>query len=361
MGNINLYNTIPANQFGVGADHCNNKKIKLDPNSQHPQTTVTLKSNANTTTDIIVTLPATSGTLSYGGTPTNSFTTIQTPVGTSPVATSPTDTLTLSTSGGEIVITGNSSTDTVQFNLGTTGVTAATYRAPTFSADSKGRIVTSITNCLPPLVTNYNASGSGTHFLTGAPRYIVVSLVGAGGGGSGSGNGPGDGNDGEATTFGSNLTAGGGTKGTGTTGGSGGTNTIGGGIVPIDVSGQDGQNGVTSSSGNEDLGSGSGGSSFYGGGGPGIRGAFSGKNGVANSGSGGSGGGAETGVSNQTWGAGGGGGGYICAIITTPLDTELSFEYVVGRGGDGGGAGSSGGYAGGSGADGFIQVIEYYQ
>jgi len=44
-----------------------------------------------------------------------SFSTIQTPAGTSPVATSATDILTLTSSNGSVVITGNSLTDTVDF------------------------------------------------------------------------------------------------------------------------------------------------------------------------------------------------------------------------------------------------------
>jgi hypothetical protein len=45
-------------------------------------------------------------------TPTNSFSTFQTPAGSSPVATSPTDTLTF-VAGADISITGNAGTDTI--------------------------------------------------------------------------------------------------------------------------------------------------------------------------------------------------------------------------------------------------------
>ena len=43
----------------------------------------------------------------------NSFTIMQTPLGTSPTATSPTDTLTFTSSDGSIIITGDAVTDTI--------------------------------------------------------------------------------------------------------------------------------------------------------------------------------------------------------------------------------------------------------
>jgi fibronectin-binding autotransporter adhesin len=52
-----------------------------------------------------------------GGGGSDSFKTIQPDNGTSPIATSPTDTLTLHNTDGNIVITGNSGTDTITFNL----------------------------------------------------------------------------------------------------------------------------------------------------------------------------------------------------------------------------------------------------
>ena len=47
----------------------------------------------------------------------DSFTTIQTPNGTSPVAESSADTLSLTSSDNSVVITGNSTTDTVNFSV----------------------------------------------------------------------------------------------------------------------------------------------------------------------------------------------------------------------------------------------------
>jgi len=57
-----------------------------------------------------------------GGGSSDSFTTIQTPSGTSPVADSTTDTLTLSSSG-TVSITGDSSTDTVSFDIASGAIT----------------------------------------------------------------------------------------------------------------------------------------------------------------------------------------------------------------------------------------------
>jgi hypothetical protein len=48
---------------------------------------------------------------------TNSFTIMQPPNGTSPTATSPTDTLTFANTDGNVIITGNSVTKTLTFNL----------------------------------------------------------------------------------------------------------------------------------------------------------------------------------------------------------------------------------------------------
>ncbi len=60
------------------------------------------------------------------------FTTIQPDAGTSPVADSATDTLTLTSSGGSILITGDSATDTINFALNTT-VPTATATGSTYS------------------------------------------------------------------------------------------------------------------------------------------------------------------------------------------------------------------------------------
>ena len=56
-----------------------------------------------------------------GGVASNSFVIIQTPSGTSPTATSPTDTLTFTSSDNSITITGNATTDTIDFKVASAG------------------------------------------------------------------------------------------------------------------------------------------------------------------------------------------------------------------------------------------------
>lgn len=85
------------------------KQIKFDPASQTTNTTVTITSGASIT-DVVLTLPTSSGTFS-----TAAFKTFQTPSGTAPVAIAPSDTLTFATS--TLSITGNSSTDTITFDV----------------------------------------------------------------------------------------------------------------------------------------------------------------------------------------------------------------------------------------------------
>lgn len=100
------------------------KQVKLDPNSQATNTTLTLKSGA-ISADTTITFPTSSGTVS-----TKSFTTIQTPSGTSPVAVGPTDTLTLTSGDSSVTITGNSLTDTIDIRAvgggGGSGITQLT-------------------------------------------------------------------------------------------------------------------------------------------------------------------------------------------------------------------------------------------
>lgn len=66
---------------------------------------------------------------SGGGGVTASFTTIQTPLGTSPVATGTHDTLTLQNSDSNILITGNSGSDSVNFALATAIVTTGNKKS----------------------------------------------------------------------------------------------------------------------------------------------------------------------------------------------------------------------------------------
>jgi hypothetical protein len=68
---------------------------------------------------MLTTLPVIWNSNQFGGSGGSvfSFTTIQTDLGTAPVADSSTDTLTLTSSDGSVAITGNSSTDTVNFQV----------------------------------------------------------------------------------------------------------------------------------------------------------------------------------------------------------------------------------------------------
>jgi hypothetical protein len=77
---------------------------------------------------------------------------------------------------------------------------------------------------------------------------------------------------------------------------------------------------------------------------------------VANTGSGGGGAAFTDNSGTFRTGSGGGSGGYLEAIISTPL---ASYSYTVGAGGSGQAAGTNG-LAGGNGAAGVIIVEEWY-
>jgi hypothetical protein len=97
--------------FAISDDIDPTKQIKFSAANQTANKSITLEAGGNTT-DIVLTLPSTSGALGGGG-GVNSFTTIQPDLGTSPVATSGADTLTLTSSDNSIQITGDSTTDTI--------------------------------------------------------------------------------------------------------------------------------------------------------------------------------------------------------------------------------------------------------
>jgi hypothetical protein len=204
-------------------------------------------------------------------------------------------------------------------------------------------------------------AGSGTYTPAADVLYIKVTARGPGGGGSGSGSaGASDGVDGSAdTTFGANLTAAKGLKGTFSgAGGAGGapTLTVSGSIILVDkVHGGSGTSGsYQTGSTSLLLAGGAGGSSSVGGaGGGGYAGV--GFDAAVNSGSGGGGaGGAAT--AGVLSGSAGGAGATVVGLYLTPAATA----YVVGAGGAGGSAGTSG-FAGGAGADGELIVEEFYQ
>ncbi len=207
--------------------------------------------------------------------------------------------------------------------------------------------------------TIQNLTSGTTYYTPAGVKYLRVRMVGGGGGGGGSGTGAGTAaTAGTASTFGSQLSAGGGALGGfSADGGVGGTATLGTGPIGTALNGGKGGGSVY-----QDLTttvrplSGPGGISAFGGSGSVDRYDHTPTAPIANSGGGGAG--APTAnVSACVGGAGGGAGGYVDAILVSPATT---YAYVVGAAGAGGGAGASG-IAGGAGAAGYIEVTEYYQ
>ncbi|CAB4125824.1 hypothetical protein UFOVP53_242, partial [uncultured Caudovirales phage] len=190
-------------------------------------------------------------------------------------------------------------------------------------------------------------SGTGATYTTpSGVNYIRVRMVGGGGSGANGTSYPATGTGG-TTTFGTSLlTANGGTGGSGTNngqGGTGGSATISSPAIGTALAGSYGTGGAISAATNYIPG-GSGGSSPFGGAGVSAN-QSSGGAALANTGSGGGG---ASGV-NVAGGGGGGAGGYIDAIITSPLSSYL---YTIGAG--------SAAAGGGSGGSGYIEVTEYY-
>lgn len=198
-------------------------------------------------------------------------------------------------------------------------------------------------------------SGSGTYTTPAEVLYIRVKMVGGGGGGAGSGtiaaNNHGSGGNGGNTTFGTSLlTCGFGTGGGGAgsgAGGIGGTATINSPAYGTTMIGGTGSSGGTTVASQGQFG-GAGATSYFGG--------ASGRGDVASVANSGSGGAAGTANASSYIGGSGGAGGFIDAIIPTPLAT---YPYAVGSAGASGAAGT-GGNAGGAGGSGYIEVIEYY-
>lgn len=95
-----------------------------DPVADSSTDTLVLTSSDST---LVITGDSSSDTIDFTiGSGINIFKTISTPAGTSPVADSSTDTLNLTSSGGTVTITGTSGTDTINFDL------AATYAQNSF-------------------------------------------------------------------------------------------------------------------------------------------------------------------------------------------------------------------------------------
>lgn len=238
---------------------------------------------------------------------------------------------------------------------GTLALSLATQSAGTyFSGPYNGSSATpTFKSFQHPTIQKFTSS-SGTYTLATGTLYIRVRMVGAGGGGQG-GPGSSDDTNGGNTTFGTSLlVANGGSKGSSNPP-SGGTASLGSGPVGTAVSGSDGCRGTPTTSTAFTFPGGSGGNSYFGGSGSGGKGSL-GNNAKANSGSGGGGSDAFN-LNSDTSGNGGGAGGFIDAIIFSPSG---SYAYSIGAHGTGGSS-SSFGDGGGNGADGYIEVTEYYQ
>lgn len=207
----------------------------------------------------------------------------------------------------------------------------------------------------PPTVQKF-LTGSGTYTLPTspvAPAYIRLRMVGAGGGGGGATAAAGQGGSGGDTVFGS-FTAGGGAgtggqSSTGSPGGAGGSYTAVGAVGTV-INGGRGSSGGAGTFPNGAPGA----STPLGSGGSGGQGNSGGFAPAANTGAGGGGAGGQN-VGTAGGSGGGGSGAWIDIIIAGPAST---YAYSIGVGGTAGP--SQGGGAGGAGADGYIEVTEYY-
>jgi hypothetical protein len=208
-------------------------------------------------------------------------------------------------------------------------------------------------NSSPPQVTVLTSGTNATYTTPANAKYLTVEMVGGGGGGGGSGTSPGAATAGGNTCWNTSGTActsplfaaNGGPAGQS----SSGTPTPGGTALGCDLNLTGGEGGggpsTTTSVG------GPGGTSVFGGHGPGGN---QGAGVAAQPGTGSGGGGA--GVTTTTnGGSGGGAGGYCRKMITGPV---ASYVYTVGGGGLGG-AGGTGGNPGAGGGSAIIIVTAY--
>lgn len=215
------------------------------------------------------------------------------------------------------------------------------------------------TNFTAPTYQKFT-SGSGTYTTPAGVKRLKVMAIGGGGGGGGGQTGAGNavnGIVGGATTFGPNISAGGGQPGAGATSGgigspgAGGTPTLGGGLVGMVMYGNAGFT-VSDIKSTSYVGGGPGGAGPLGGGGSMP---YFGYPPQANSGAGG-GGGQIGGVAGYA-GSGGGSGAFIEVDIYNPSAT---YSYAVGQGGNFG-SGAISGNNGQAAADGVLLIKEYYQ
>lgn len=311
--------TVSDSNFTIQDDGDATKQLKFEASGITTGTTRTL--TAPDVSDTLVTLAATQ-TL------------------TNKTLTSPT--ITVSDSNLTIQDNGDA---TKQIKLEASGITTGTTRTLT-SPDASGTLaLTGPLTSTDPQTTTYT-SGSGTYNSPSGAKYLVVRMVGGGGGGAGSGIGAGDGANGAASTFGA-LTAGAGLGGSASSPGSVAGGAASGGDLNLAGGNSTGANGNIQTAG------GNGGSSVFGGYGPGGGPNQVGTNAAVNSGSGG--GGAGDGADNNS-GGGGSAGAYCEKLLTSPSGSYL---YSVGTGGAHGTAGT--GLIGGDGAGGVIVVRAYFQ
>lgn len=239
--------------------------------------------------------------------------------------------------------------------LSSTQATAGTWAT---SISEISLMTSKVPVSVPTIQTFTSGSGTYTTPTIKQPKYIRVRMVGGGGGGASGYNGANtSGSTGGNTTFGSSLlTANGGTGGNVSTnyGGVGGSASLGSGPIGLAISGGSGGTAIVQAASTISGAGGSGAASPFGGAGGGGYSSGAGVAAIANSGSGGGGGGSNNAICIP--GPGGGAGGFIDAIIASPLS---SYAYSVGSGGAGGSGASQ--FSGGNGGSGYIEVTEYYQ
>jgi hypothetical protein len=171
--------------FAVADYFDRTKQIKFDPSAQDPDTSVTLKSGASTS-NVTITLPATTGTLALAGESGggNSFGTIQPDAGTSPAADQTNDVLTLA-GGTHVTTTGDSATDTIVIstdatNANTAGTIVARDGSGNFSA---GTITANLAGNADTVTTNANLTGDvtsvGNATTIGAGKVTSGMLAGS--------------------------------------------------------------------------------------------------------------------------------------------------------------------------------------
>jgi len=110
----------------------------------------------------------------------SSFTTIQTPAGSSPTAGSPSDVLTLTSVDGSVLITGNAITDTIDFSVTPSGAGYAfgTIAVPTGTNPVAGSISDTVTyQSTDNFLTIKGDSGTKTVDYQAGPYAIALAII----------------------------------------------------------------------------------------------------------------------------------------------------------------------------------------